>query len=63
MFDGRRCWPAQPGPGDIGLIARLAQRLAFWALQGISDAQVRDRTFELSLAELILRRHPLIERN
>jgi hypothetical protein len=50
--DGHRCWPAQPEPCNIESIARLARRLAFWAIQGISDSQIRDRSFELARWEL-----------
>ena len=56
QVDGRSNWPTQPDRGDIDPAAHLARRLALWARQGISDAQVRDRTFQHARAEL--NRHP-----
>jgi lambda repressor-like predicted transcriptional regulator len=52
QVDGRSSWPTEPDRDDIDPVAHLARRLVLWAFQGISDAQVRDRTFELAHADL-----------
>ena len=46
QVDGRSSWPTRPDRDDIDPVAPLARRLALWAFQGISDAQVRDRSEE-----------------
>ena len=52
QVDSSSSWPTQPDRDDIDPVAHLARRLALWVFQGISDAQICDRTFELAHAEL-----------
>jgi len=52
QLDARSSWPTQPDRDDTDPVAQHARRLARWAIHGISDAKVRDRTFELAHADL-----------
>jgi len=45
-------WPVQSDLAETGLVAGFARQLAHWALDGVSDPQIRQRAFELAHDEL-----------